>query len=79
MPEQKYSIEHLVNLIGLMEHLLGEKPKTLTLVPDFYTWYVQSTAQMAEAYHLSPGFVDGKVIFNGVELKKKLKLEGVKS
>ena len=77
MAEQKYSIEHLVNLIGLTQLVTGEKLKELTLTPDFYTWYVQSAQQMAEAYHLTPGFVDGKVIFNGVELKKRLKLEGV--
>lgn len=70
-PQEKYSIEHLVNLVNLLTHLTGEKPKTLELSPDFYTWYVQSAQEMADAYNLTRGFIGGKVLFNGVELVKK--------
>jgi len=55
--------------------MTGEKLKTLTLTPDFYTWYVQSAQQMCDAYNLTAGFKDGKVIFNGVELIKKSKID----
>ena len=77
MPDQreKYSIEHLVNYIALHQHLTGEKLKTLTLTPDFYTWYVQSAQSMCDAYNLTPGFKDGKVVFNGVDLIKKVKID----
>lgn len=73
--QQKYSIEHLINYVGLHAILTGEKLKTLTLTPDFYTWYVQHAQQLCEAYNFTSRFKDGKVIFNGVELIKKSKID----
>lgn len=74
MEQPKFEIAHLINLIGLYQIVTGEKPKSLTLTPEFYNWYIQNSQQLAEAYNFNLGFKNDKVIFNGVELIKKLNL-----
>jgi len=73
-PQDRYSLEQLAQLIALQTHLLGEKPKELTVTADFYTWFVQEAQREAEILGLNPGFQD-EPRFHKVLIKKKFKLE----
>ncbi len=69
--QQRYSLEQLDNYIALMIHLTGVTPESLTVTPDFYTWYVQTVMAAAEELGLAAGFkVGGQPTFKKVALVK---------
>lgn len=68
--QQKYSLEYLNQYIALCMLMTGEKPTVLSLVPDYYTWYVQETQRMADILGLELGFRGGKPLFQGIPVEK---------
>lgn len=74
MEDQKnnLSFSHFENYIALHTVLTGKKPENITLAPSVYTWYVQEAQRHAETLNLNLGFKNDKIVFNGVELIKRV-------
>ena len=71
----QYSFKQLETLIQLNVFLTGEKPKKIVLVESFYNWYIQEVLDQAEAMGLQAGFKDDTIVFLGVLLEKRVKVE----
>ena len=65
------SLGQLETFVQLHVFLTGGKPEKITLVPDFYNYYVQEIQHQAEAMGLQQGLKDDKVTFLGIPLEKR--------
>jgi hypothetical protein len=73
--QPKLSVEEAIaTYIGLHKLLTGETLTSLDITSDIYTQYVQVVQHGADLHNLNLGFKDGKVMFSGVELIKKVKI-----
>lgn len=71
VPQPRFTIEQLANLLDLYEHIMGKKPTELEVSLAFFDFYKQQVEKTMEMLGVkTQTLTDEEVTFSGIRLIK---------